>query len=466
MKTAVVFPLLKKLGLDPNDLSNYRPVSNLIYLSKSLERSASDQLNEYFTTNSLLSPFQSAYRAGHSVETSVLYISNSIRQYLDIGKSVILVLLDLSAAFDTIDHSILLSRLHTRFGIVGDALSWIESYLSNRHYIVQVGSHKSSPHCLNYGVPQGSVLGPLLFSAYTSPITDVINAHGIQHHLYADDTQLWVPVDVDDPTNLSSTLKTLTLALNDISSWMTRNKLKLNPAKTELVIITSKFRRNPLPDISLTLHGSTITPVATTRNLGILFDSHFTFKNYISQTIKSGYYHLRNIKSISKYLTTSQCETLVHAFVTSKIDNCNSILININKKEINRIQKLQNSCARLITKANHRQHMTPILASLHWLPVQYRIQFKPLLFAFKCIHNLAPSYLSSALTLMNSRNTRQAKYFTLIVPRFKQVHFGDCTFSRAASTLFNSLPSHIRLICDIRAFKSQVKTHLFAKAFT
>jgi hypothetical protein len=246
---------------------------------------------------------------------------------------------------------------------------------------------------------------------------------------------------------------------------MTANKLKLNPAKTELIVISSKFRRIPLPDISLTFHGSTITPVATARNLGIVFDSHFTFKHHISQTIKSGYYHLRNIKAISKYLTISQCETLVHAFVTSKIDNCNSILINMNKKEINRFQKLQNSCARIISNVNYRQHMTPILASLHWLPVQYRIQFKLLLFAFKCIHNLAPSYLCSSLTLMNKRNTRQSKYFTFIVPRSKLVQFGDCTFSRAASLLFNSLPNPFRQIPDINAFKSHVKTHLYTIAF-
>eukprot|EP00745_Piridium_sociabile_P014216 TRINITY_DN20961_c0_g1_i1.p1 TRINITY_DN20961_c0_g1~~TRINITY_DN20961_c0_g1_i1.p1 ORF type:complete len:306 (-),score=34.33 TRINITY_DN20961_c0_g1_i1:857-1774(-) len=184
-KTAMVKPLLKKSNLDPNDLKNYRPISNLPYLSKLLERLVLHQLFSHLTTHNLLSAHQSAYRPGHSTETVLLRIVNDLLNCLDKDNIYILLLLDLSAAFDTIDHEILLSRLDKNFGITGTTLNWFRSYLSERKQIVLVNGNRSSESFLDFGVPQGSVLGPVLFILYTTPLTPLIDKYSVHHEMYA-----------------------------------------------------------------------------------------------------------------------------------------------------------------------------------------------------------------------------------------------------------------------------------------
>jgi hypothetical protein len=171
-------------------LSNYRPVSNLSFISKILEKVVSKRLNDHKTEHNLHEPFQSAYRSGHSTETAVLRVHNDILREIDDGNCVFLVLLDLSAAFDTVSHNIILKRMTSKYGVEGDAVNWIRSYLTERSQSVLVSGLYSQPATLKYGVPQGSVLGPAFFTDYSSPVAALIRAHGISVQCYADDTQL------------------------------------------------------------------------------------------------------------------------------------------------------------------------------------------------------------------------------------------------------------------------------------
>ena len=168
-KQAVIRPLLKKPSLDYQEFKNFRPVSNLTFLSKVIEKVVALQLIDYIDNNGLCEVFQSAYRAHHNTETALLRVYNDIAMSIDNQKSVVLVLLDLSAAFDTVDHSLLLARLSTRFGICDQALDWFRSYLSDRTQYVRIQDVSSDVHALPYGVPQGSVLGPLLYSKLAAP---------------------------------------------------------------------------------------------------------------------------------------------------------------------------------------------------------------------------------------------------------------------------------------------------------
>ena len=195
MKTACVVPRLKKKSLDPDELSSYRPISNLPFLSKTLERVVAAELNTYLTDSNLFSSLQSAYRRHHSVETALLRVGNDFLVALDNGNEVLLVLLDYTAAFDTVNHSILLHRLEHRFGISGTVLCWLKSYLNDRSQYVKVDGFDSSSISLNYGVPQGSVLGPLLFTLYVSPIEDIIKHHSLDAMFYADDTQIYIALN-------------------------------------------------------------------------------------------------------------------------------------------------------------------------------------------------------------------------------------------------------------------------------
>ena len=177
LKRAHVRPRLKKSSLDPEVLNNYQPVSNLPFVSKIIEKVVDARLENHLRENELHEPLQSAYRKHHSTETALIKIQSDILQALDSGRVAALVLLDLSAAFDTIDHSILTERLHKSFGISGDALTWMISYLRQRNQQVVIGNTPSADVTIEFGVPQGSVLGPKLYSLYTKPLGDVIRHH-------------------------------------------------------------------------------------------------------------------------------------------------------------------------------------------------------------------------------------------------------------------------------------------------
>ena len=225
-----ITPILKKSSLDEEFFENYRPVSNLNFISKILERVVAVQLQSHLDEAGLMTAFQSAYRKHHSTESTLLHIHNDILLNMAKGFITALTLLDLSAAFDTMDHTILLDRLNVYYGIQELALCWFKSYLSGRTHSVKVGSTLSHPAALQYGVPQGSVLGPILFSLYTNPISSIIHSYSsINCHFYTDDTQLYTTLS---PANFSHSIQKLKNCLNDIQNFMFTNKLKLNPDKT------------------------------------------------------------------------------------------------------------------------------------------------------------------------------------------------------------------------------------------
>lgn len=194
LKSALVLPLLKKSSLDPDIKKNYRPISNLAFLGKVIERSAMQQFASYLSNNNLFAQSQSAYRQYHSTETVLVRVFNDILIGLDNKEEAFLVLLDLTAAFDTINHTVLLNRLKTRYGIGGNVLKWFASYLEERQQIVTIGEERSNPVNIEWGIPQGSVAGPIIFVVYTAPVEDIIHAHGLSCITYADDTQYYFKI--------------------------------------------------------------------------------------------------------------------------------------------------------------------------------------------------------------------------------------------------------------------------------
>ena len=237
LKIASLRPLLKKPNADCEQFSNFRPVSNLKFLSKLVEKSVFAQLNNYLTVNGLQERFQSSHKAHHSIETALLTITNDILLSLDSRDNVFLLLLDLSAAFDTVNHSLLLSRLKNSFGMTGTVLQWFHSYLSGRSQFIEINDTKSSVRDLTVGVQQGSVLGPILYLLYTAPLAEIVRSHGLDYHFYADDTQLYISFK---DWNVDVARLSVENCVADICHWMDVNELKLNHDKTEIMLIYSK----------------------------------------------------------------------------------------------------------------------------------------------------------------------------------------------------------------------------------
>uniref|UniRef100_A0A3B3D471 Reverse transcriptase domain-containing protein n=1 Tax=Oryzias melastigma TaxID=30732 RepID=A0A3B3D471_ORYME len=388
-KSAVVKPLLKKTNLDPTVFNNYRPVSNLPFLSKILEKLVFIQLNEFLLNNNIFEINQSGFRVNHSTETALLKIVNDIRYALDSGQISVLILLDLSAAFDTVDHLILINRLRN-IGLSGTVLEWFTSYLTERNFMVSMDTCFSGVHSIECGVPQGSILGPLLFNIYMLPLGNVIRRHNISFHSYADDTQLYISMSPDD----TRPVEVLFNCILDVKLWMANNFLQLNQEKNEILVIGPEAKREKQ---FLKLQELSLSCSETVRNLGVIFDSELTFIPHIKQQVKTGFYHLRNLARVRPILSLANMEMLMHAFIMSRIDYCNALLAGLPKTKIRNLQLLQNSAARVLTRTRRRAHIAPILKSLHWLPISFRIDFKILLMVFKCLNGQAPSYLSDLL---------------------------------------------------------------------
>ena len=289
-KQTRVTPLIKKKTLCRNEFKNYRPISNLSFLSKILERVVAKRLNTHIEEQLLSNQVQSAYyKRFHSTETALLKIHNDIICNMENGKVTALTLLDLSAAFDTIDHSILLERLYGHFGISGTVFQWFKSYISNRQQRVHIDGSLSCPQDLHFGVPQGPVLGPFLLCSYTTSISQIITNHDVRHHMYADDTQVYIELS-QSVTHKS--ISSLSDCLTDISLWMKSSKLKLNSDKTEFIIIGTKQQRHKLSThFPVKLLDNDITPSDSVRNLGVIFDSDFSFHKHVSNICKSCFYH-------------------------------------------------------------------------------------------------------------------------------------------------------------------------------
>ena len=460
-KNALVKPLLKKTSMDRNDLKSFRPVSNLAFVSKIMEKVVLSQLSKHLATNDLFNKLQSAYRSSHSTETALTKVLNDLLLSVDQGKVSVLTLLDLSAAFDTIDHTILLSRLDHVFGIRSTALHWFSSYLSNRLQTVSINNFESDPALMSYGVPQGSVLGPLLFVLYTTPLSDIITSHSVVHHSFADDTQLQKSAD---PSQLDSLILSMQECILDVKSWMTFNKLKLNDDKTEAMKISSPRMSTSVsfPD-SLVVGNATVPFSQSAKNLGVFLDSDLSMHSQVMNIIRTVNYELRRIGSIRHFLSVQATKTLVSAFISSRIDYCNALLVGCPHSLTVRIQKLQNNAARLTLRIPRTEHITPHLRTLHWLPVEARIKYKIACLCFSAVHSTGPVYLSELIKLYRPSRTLRSSSDTLLlsVPRVRTKTFGERSFFFSAPKIWNSLPLTIRSCDSPSSFRSSLKTYMF-----
>ena len=395
------------------------------------------------------------------METALLKVSDDILTSIDNRKAVALVMLDLTAAFDTIDHAILLEMLRADFRIEAIVLQWIRSHLDNRRQAVVINGKVSPVTTLRYGVPQGSVLGPLLFTLYITPLGSIIRRHGLVAHFYADDTQLYLTFDpkVGDAENHAAAA--VSAALGEICRWMKSNFLKLNEKKTEYLLFSSPHMSNVITGTPVLVGDESVSPVSKARNRGVILDRTMSMEKHISHVCQSAYYQLRRIAEIRHCLTFGAAENIIHALITSRLDFCNSLLAGLPSSAISRLQAVQNAAARLLMGIRKYDHISPTLRELHWLPVYYRVQYKILLLTYKALHKLSPSYITELISERQLRPGLRSSGLILQVPSTRLKTYGDRAFSSIAPRLWNALPINLRNCDKLETFKSGLKTHLF-----
>ena len=300
-----------------------------------------------------------------------------------------------------------------------------------------------------------------MFVLYTSPVLDLLSSYGLLGHAYADDTQAYKHCKIVD---LADTLNLLQRSFSALSDWMLCNRLKLNANKTELIIFGSKYNLAKVTPTSISLNGVTVPISDSVRNLGIILDAELNFKLHSKKLTSTCFLNIKQIWQIRNCLTKSACETLVHAFVSSRLDYCNSVFAGLTKSVLHSLQLIQNAAARLVTRTNKREHISPVLIDLHWLPISQRITFKIAVLVYKSLSDACPSprYLSlqSVSSVAGRRSLRSAARNDLLVPKYCTATYGQRPFSVVGPTVWNSLPLSLRQSVSLDSFKSGLKTFL------
>ena len=324
-----------------------------------------------------------------------------------------------------------------------------------------MGSVSLDPSICVSGVPQGSVLGPLLFSLYISPIGQIVSDFGISHQQYADDAQLYIGLTT---TNLAVTIDRLQACLSALRSWLCFNGLCLNPDKSESILFGTHQRLRTFPEIqSIKICDIEIKLSKQITSLGVIMDSTLTFNQHITALSKACYFHLRSLRHIRRSLTDDMAISIAVALVQSRLDYCNSLLFGISSFNINKLQRVQNLAARLALN-NWSTPVHSLLLKLHWLPVQSRIKFKISSIVFKLMSENQPENLNSLIKpYVPPRLLRSSDQFLLLQPRIR-TSTGQRAFSVCAPFIWNSLPLHIRLSPCLASFKRNLKTFFFASS--
>ena len=462
LKTSHITPIIKGSEMDRNLLSSYRPISSISFLSKVIEKCAALQLYDHLTRYNLHLDLQSAYKENYSCETALVKVYEDILCDINSSTGVIMVFLDLSAAFDTVDHELMVNKLRNRFLVGGSVLLWFKSYLSDRRFHVKIDNHLSKGRSSKCGVPQGSILGPVLFSLYSQEVHEIIQSHELQYHIYADDIQIYFKYSRDSVNQFSKLRK----CLSDIKLWAANNYLKFNETKTKYLNITSVRSKLQITESdNLT---DEVVFVDEVKNLGVIIDHSLTFKSQINKVCRQGFATLSSLWRISSKIKSIPTKIqIVHALIISQIDYCNSLYVSLPNQEIKKLQRLMNGAVRFIYNLSRKQQIsiTEYIKKCHFLPVDLRIKFKICCLVFKCLQDEAPNYLTSLLTKkksLQSLRIHQDKTLLQEQPQHTE-NYKNRRFAIVAPRLWNELPRDTRESDSLPIFKSKLKTFFFDK---
>jgi len=450
MKAARVTPIYKKSS--PLEVGNYRPVSILSVISKILERSIYNQLSEFLTVNSLLYEFQSGFRSKYSTDTCLIHLLDFIKGNNAKGLYTGMVLLDLQKAFDTVDHSILYNKLHA-LGV--ESIDWFKSYLTDRTQLVHTNKVSSNSLKVTCGVPQGSILGPLLFLCYVNDMPTCIDTD-CKLILYADDSVILFAHK--DPATISNKLSRV---MDNCSTWLIDNKLSLHLGKTECMLFGSARKLKKIQNFHVSCNGHTIPSQDQVKYLGLTIDCTLNCEAIIDNIVKRVNSRVKFLYRHCKNLSLQTKQTLTNALVQCHFDyTCSSWYAGLTKKLQGKLQVAQNKVIRFLLDLPSRTSITcNELESVQMLKVNDRARQLRLNHVFNIYNGKAPKYLENEFVRVSSFHSRtRFSTYNFKVPLSSGSESG--TFYSTAIHDWNALPNNIKAIKSKQGFQLEVKRYL------
>ena len=462
-KAAIIKPI-PKIPF-PLKEADFRPISLLCTLSKVMEKLMHRQICAYLIKHDFLDPYQSAYQPNHSCTTAHLKITEDILEAFDDSELVLLVLLDFSKAFDTVNHVLLLEKLKI-LGFQEDALKWVNSYLSNRKQKVKTDQEQSDWIDIINGVPQGSILGPLLFTILVSDIRRYI--YNGSYHAYADDLQLYYPMK---PRDANENIPLVNEDLERISEYCHRSALRLNEGKCYYMFVGSRpaiKSINEIPLTNISINNKPIKRVEHVRNLGLTYDEILSWRKHVNLCVSRAMSNFICISRFKRFLSLEAKMMLCESMVLSQFNFCDAVYLNIDIYLQNKIQKIQNMCLRFIfdTKKYSGNNYDQLRSNLKWMDMKERQISHSLVTLFKILNGKGPAYLRDMYHQNSDISTRHTRSFPGNIwignSQYSAIH--RKSFRIYISRIWNILPDEIKSSSTVNTFKNKIKKLFLSKS--